>query len=188
MRLPDAGSFTLIQGTLRDLDSTQRFDAITMWDVIEHLDDPADVLNTAVPFLKDSGILIIETGNYQSVDRIVSGPDWWAYMADHRWYFAPPTVRQLLKKFGLRYVALGTRVLRPWWHGRHSYDGPSELRTVKKVVRHPLTALQTVRQYKLLRTAAAHWNRWAGLGIFAVVASRQSIQSYRGNAGFIDLS
>lgn len=188
LRSPGAGSFVLIQGTLKDLDPTQRFDAITMWDVIEHLDDPEDVLNTAVPFLKDLGILIVETGNYQSVDRIVSGPDWWAYMADHRWYFAPPTVRQLLKKFGLKYVALGPQVLRPWWHGRHSYDGPSKLRTLKKMVRYPWTALQTVRQYILLRTAAAHWDRWAGLDIFAMVASRQPIQSYRGNAGFIDLS
>ena len=188
LRPSDAGSFTLIQGTLKDLDPTQRFDAITMWDVIEHLDDPAEVLSTAASFLKDSGILIVETGNYQSVDRIASGPNWWAYMAEHRWYFAPPTVRQLLNKAGLRHVAIGPQVLRPWWRGRHSYDGPSKSRTLKKIVRHPLTALQTVRQYKLLRTAAAHWNRWAGLGIFAMVASRRPIRSYRGNAGFIDLS
>ena len=188
LRPSGPGSFTLIEGTLKDLDPAQRFDAITMWDVIEHLDDPADVLTNALPFLKDTGILIVETGNYQSVDRIVSGADWWAYMADHRWYFAPPTVHQLLKKFGLEYVALGPRVLRPWWNGRHSYDGPSKWRTLKKMVRHPLTGLQTVRQYKLLRTAAAHWNRWANLGIFAMVASRQPIRSYKGNGGLIDLS
>ena len=69
LRRSAAGNFTLIQGTLKDLDPTQRFDAITMWDVIEHLDDPEDVLNTAVSFMEDSGILIVETGNYQSVEE-----------------------------------------------------------------------------------------------------------------------
>ena len=185
LRTPGGGRFTLVQGTLKDLGLTEQFDAITLWDVVEHLDDPVEVLDKAVSLLKDSGILIVETGNYQSVDRIVSGPDWWAYMTDHRWYFAPPTMRQLLNRSGLRYVALGSRVLRPWWLGRHSYDGPSNLQTLRKMLRHPLAASRTIRQHKMLRTAAVSWNRWAGLGIFAIAASRQPIRS---RADFIDLS
>jgi hypothetical protein len=109
-------------------------------------------------------------------------------MPDHRWYFAPPTLRQLLNKSGLRYVSLGPQVLRPWWRGRHSYDGPSKLRTLKRMVRHPLAALETVRQYTLLKIAARDWSRWAGLGIVAMVASRQPIQPHKGTGSFIDLS
>lgn len=188
LRSTGTGSFRLIEGTLDDLDPGERFDAVTMWDVIEHLDEPAAVLNAAVPFLKDGGVLVVETGNYQSVDRITSGPDWWAYMSEHRWYFAPPTVRDLLHRAGLAHVAVGPRVLRPWWKGQPTYNGPSRLRTLKKMVRQPSTALRTARQHRELGAAAARWDRWAGLGIFAMVASRQPIRSLAEDGGLIELS
>ena len=188
-RLPmsEAGTCRLIKGTLSDLDPAQRFDAVTFWDVIEHLDDPESVLRAAVPFLKEDGILVIETGNYQSIDRIMSGPDWWAYAAGHRWYFAPPNVRQLLIRVGLGHVALGTKVLRPWWRGEHSYRGPSVVRTLKRLVRAPLSAATTIRQYKLLKKAAVDWERWAGLGIVAMVASRHPVRDHKNGAELIAL-
>ena len=174
-QMSGTGTCRLIKGTLSDLDPAQQFDAITFWDVIEHLDDPENVLRAAVPFLKEDGVLIIETGNYQSIGRIMSGPDWWAYAADHRWYFAPPNVRQLLIRVGLGHVALGNKVLRPWWRGKHSYSGPSRLRTLKRLVRSPLSAPSTIAQYRLLKKAAVDWKQWAGLDIIAMVASRHPL-------------
>jgi 2-polyprenyl-3-methyl-5-hydroxy-6-metoxy-1,4-benzoquinol methylase len=188
--LPMSGTGTcrLIKGTLGDLDPTQRFDAVTFWDVIEHLDDPENVLRAAVRFLKEDGVLVIETGNYQSVDRIMSGADWWAYAADHRWYFAPPTVRRLLLRVGLGHVALGAKVLRPWWRGKHSYGGPSLLRTLKRLVRSPLSAVKTIGQYTLLKKAAVDWEQWAGLGIIAVAASRHPMRDLKCGTELIALA
>ena len=187
--LPMSGTGTckLVKGTLADLDPTQRFDAVTFWDVIEHLDDPESVLRAAVLFLKENGILIIETGNYQSIDRVMSGPDWWAYAADHRWYFAPPTVRQLLIRVGLGHVALGSKVLRPWWRGQHSYAGPSLLRTLKRLVRSPLSAATTIGQYTQLKKAAVDWKQWAGLGIIAMAASRYPMRDRKRGTELIAL-
>jgi len=103
------GTFRLVQGTLSDLVAEQKFDVITMWDVIEHVDDPEEVLRAAVPLLKDNGIFIVETGNFQSAERIIAGPNWWAYAADHRWYFSPPTIAQLLCRMGLEHSVMGKK-------------------------------------------------------------------------------
>jgi len=174
------GTFELVRGTLDDLSDGAKFDAVTMWDVIEHLDEPEGVLSGVVRLLKDDGVLIIETGNYQSADRVESGPDWWCYAADHRWYFGPPTIRLLLQRLGFAHVALAATVLRPWWHGKAAYAGPSRLRTLKKVVRQPLKALGILGQHRTLSAGAAAWKGWGGLGIVAIAASRRPIAVHNG--------
>jgi 2-polyprenyl-3-methyl-5-hydroxy-6-metoxy-1,4-benzoquinol methylase len=172
---------------LGDVDRDARFDAITLWDVVEHLDEPESVLRDAVPLLKPDGVAIVETGNFQSAARISDGADWWAYAADHRWYFAPPTLRDLLRRVGLPHVALANRVLRPWWRGEHSYAGPSRRQLLRQLVRSPLSASTALSRYRSLRQVAAGWQRWGGLGIFALVASRNPIAPRAKAAGLIPL-
>lgn len=167
----------LIRGTLDSLRPTRRFDVITLWDVIEHLEDPQTLLRSALHYLKDDGILVLETGNFESVDRIIAGPDWWAYAADHRWYFAPPNLARMLRRAGFGHVALASRVLRPGWHGNATYRGPSLLRTLKKLARAPFHATKTVAQHKHLRAAATYWAQWAGLGIICMMGSRTPIKN-----------
>jgi 2-polyprenyl-3-methyl-5-hydroxy-6-metoxy-1,4-benzoquinol methylase len=69
------------------------FDVITFFDVIEHFQDPRQELKKARRFLKDDGILLIETGNLESL---------WARLAGKHWhFFAPP---QHLFIFGLSHL------------------------------------------------------------------------------------
>jgi SAM-dependent methyltransferase len=170
-----AANFKLIQGSLDTLNASQRFDAVTMWDVIEHLDEPESLIRTASRFLKDDGVFVVETGNFESADRILGGPDWWAYAADHRWYFGPSSLSLILKRAGFAHIAIAGRVLRPGWHGSAGYTGPSYGRTLKKIVRSPWSARNTLAQHRRLSSAAAQWPRWAGLGIFCIVASQRPI-------------
>jgi len=178
-----SGAFELVHGTLSDLDSDQKFDAITMWDVIEHLDDPEEVLRAAAPLLKDSGVFVVETGNFQSVERIMSGPNWWAYAADHRWYFTPPSIAQLLRRVGLEHCVMAKTVLRPGWRGSHSYNVPSLSRRLKRLVRNPLLLMKTVEQSKLLTVAGRDWMEWGGLGIFTIAASRHPVRPCKEGVG-----
>ena len=55
---------TLVQGTFDELPPDVRFDVITLWDVIEHVDEPIGLLKAVYGRLKPDGIVLLETGNY----------------------------------------------------------------------------------------------------------------------------
>lgn len=57
------------------------FDAITMWDVIEHLPDPVSALRKSRELLKEEGILAINTPDGRSL---------WARMFGKRWHSLVP--------------------------------------------------------------------------------------------------
>ncbi len=119
----------LIRGDFDALPREARFRAVTAWDVVEHVERPDTLLAAAAARLDDRGMLFVETGNFQSGNRVEGGPDWWCYQADHRWYFAPPTLVPLLKAAGLEHVVLLPRVLRPAWTGTRTYPAPRVART-----------------------------------------------------------
>jgi len=77
------------------------FDVITFWDVIEHLEDPAQILARASELLKDDGFLVIETQNVESRFAKVMGKNWQHYKhAEHLYHFSPKTVAMLLERAG----------------------------------------------------------------------------------------
>ncbi len=54
-------------GTLDAIPETERFDAITIWDVLEHVTDVSHTLNAARARLKPDGALLITTDNFDSL-------------------------------------------------------------------------------------------------------------------------
>lgn len=169
------GTATLLRGTLDALDPQRRFDVVSMWDVIEHLDDPEPVLSACADRLDADGMLVIETGNFQSEARLRAGKTWWGYAADHRWYFSPPNLVRLLKRFGFAHVAHGNRTLRPWWKGTQRFAGPALGATLRRMVRAPGSAVQAVRLHRELRDAAERYGSWGGLPIVTIVATRRPV-------------
>jgi 2-polyprenyl-3-methyl-5-hydroxy-6-metoxy-1,4-benzoquinol methylase len=178
------GTAGLLQ-TYDALAETDHFDVITMWDVIEHVERPADILSSAAKLLSDEGAIVIETGNYQSVDRIDGGKNWWCYQADHRWYFSPATLVPLLNATGLSHVVIAGRVLRPWWKGTAAYSGPSVWKTTKQLCKSPFIPFKPIRHYLDLRRASDRWRKTAGLGIFTIAASRNPISAMPGDDYFV---
>jgi ubiquinone/menaquinone biosynthesis C-methylase UbiE len=70
------------------------FDAITMWDCIEHLTDPTAALDDIYRLLKPGGLLMLSTGAVPHRDPMVMSH--WYYPPWHLYYFAEETIRQLL--------------------------------------------------------------------------------------------
>jgi SAM-dependent methyltransferase len=168
----DEKGFRIIAGTVDNIGTGQKYDVITLWDVIEHVDDPRDLIAKCVSLLNIGGYLIVETGNYQSAERIASGSDWWAYQADHRWFFAPKILHSLMESAGLIDITYSDSVFRPWWKGKPGFSGPSRMIHIKSAIRRPGHAFKEWQKYRALQQCAQKWPHWGGLGIITLAGKR----------------
>jgi SAM-dependent methyltransferase len=86
------------------------FDLITMWDVVEHVVDPAGLLRAARRVLKHDGLLVLETQNIDSVFARLLGPRWHHNKhAEHIYHFTPVALRRLLSESGFSVQLLTPR-------------------------------------------------------------------------------
>jgi 2-polyprenyl-3-methyl-5-hydroxy-6-metoxy-1,4-benzoquinol methylase len=87
-----------------------KFDVITMFDVVEHVEDPVAFLATARRMLAPGGVVVLETQNVASWFARLMGVRWQHYkFHEHLYHFDPKTVRVLLAKAGLELVEWSPR-------------------------------------------------------------------------------
>ena len=80
-----------------------RYDCITLWDVVEHLRDPLGVVAKAAGALRPGGVLALSTGDITSLCARLSGPHWHLYnLPEHLYFFSPGSLRKLLIRVGCR--------------------------------------------------------------------------------------
>ena len=83
------------------------FDCITLWDVLEHLRDPADVLMRCARALRPGGIVALSTGDVTSLCARLSGSRWHLFtLPEHLFFFSPRSLRLLLRRAACRIVCL----------------------------------------------------------------------------------
>jgi len=96
----------IVVSTLDEADfPAENFDVITLWDVIEHLPYPSEVLLSIHRWLKPSGWLFLNTPNIASIPSRALGARWMLLLREHIWYFSPQTLQMLLAKCGFRLVS-----------------------------------------------------------------------------------
>jgi SAM-dependent methyltransferase len=88
-------------------------DVVTLWEVIEHLVDPAATLRTVAQLLRPGGVLALSTPDAGSAVARVLGRRWpgWSKIPEHLFFFDRATLRLLLEAGGfrietMRYVSL----------------------------------------------------------------------------------
>lgn len=94
------------------------FDVITMWDVIEHIQDPLSNLKEANRILKDNGLIVISTADVNSLNAVLSKEKWSLFAPPmHLYYFSKKTLKQMLEKTGFDTVELktGGNVIGEWF-------------------------------------------------------------------------
>lgn len=113
-----------------------RFDAVTLWGVIEHLSCPVEVLRDAREVLEPGGFVFITTGiGNDWLDRLLPGVNQWYDPPQHLFVFSARGMRTCLELAGLEVVSID-----------QSYDR-TRMRRVARLVRNAVTGT-------LLRVAA----------------------------------
>ncbi len=83
------------------------FDALTMWDVLEHLPNPTEVLDEVHRILKPGGFLIIETLNIGSLNARFMRHRWPLYSPPyHLYYYCARTLEALLRFRGFQTIKI----------------------------------------------------------------------------------
>lgn len=80
------------------------FDIVTMWDVVEHMNDPLTGIGIAKSYLKPGGMLAMSTVDIGSVLAKTQGKNWMFLMVQHLFYFDKKTMRMFLHKAGFKKV------------------------------------------------------------------------------------
>jgi SAM-dependent methyltransferase len=94
-----------IQGAQFAGNSDGRFEVITMFDFIEHVREPLNVLISARERLVRGGALLIGTPRTGTISWRVMGREWFAYSPrEHLWFFSSDSMKRLLEKSGFRSV------------------------------------------------------------------------------------
>jgi SAM-dependent methyltransferase len=96
-------------GTLADLPLCERFDVITMLDLIEHVPDPRCELGLARERLQDGGVLAISTLDAGSLYARLMGRRWNQILPpEHLHYFNRVALRILLENAGFDVIGVST--------------------------------------------------------------------------------
>lgn len=77
-----------------------RFDAIFMSDLIEHVRDPAAVLDAARRWIAPHGLLVVTTPWTDALSHRLAGSRWLHYKPEHLFYFGERSMAGLLARTG----------------------------------------------------------------------------------------
>jgi 2-polyprenyl-3-methyl-5-hydroxy-6-metoxy-1,4-benzoquinol methylase len=78
------------------------FDAVSLFDVLEHLLDPVRTLRACVDLLAPGGLLFLYVPNYDSASRLLMGAAaHFIWPTHHLNYYTPATIGDLVRRQGL---------------------------------------------------------------------------------------
>jgi 2-polyprenyl-3-methyl-5-hydroxy-6-metoxy-1,4-benzoquinol methylase len=98
--------------TLQEADFPESaFDAVTMWDVLEHVPDPGEFLRKAVSLLRPGGVLLANVPNLDSWQARVMLKRWPLLLPEHLNYFNRESLARCGAQSGARLIVEGSRAV-----------------------------------------------------------------------------
>ena len=159
------GFATFQCSTIEDFECHEKFDTITLINVLEHVDDPMTVLNKARTWLSRNGVLIIHVPNSEGLNRrlglkmglIKSSHE----LSDrdvkvgHKRFFNQSLLKVMTENAGLKVASMGGVMLKPfsnnqmqrvseWDNGSSILDGLYELARTMPEYSSPIWAVCTL--------------------------------------------
>ncbi len=93
-------------------------DCLAMWDVIEHVAHPRELLARCHTWLKPGGLLVLSTGDVSALCSKISGERWHLFnFPEHLFFFTPRGLERILQTLGFKQVV----VRYPWSRYTMSY-------------------------------------------------------------------
>ncbi len=125
-----AAGVEAVAGTLADAPWPDgHFDAIIFNHSLEHIDDPAAAVAAAARLLRPGGLLAIAVPNFGSWHRRLFGSAWFQLdLPRHLQHFDRDSLDGLVRRAGLRTVAVGAATMRPSPLGSVQYATVGRLR------------------------------------------------------------
>lgn len=108
----------IVGKTLEDLKRISgNYDAITLWDVIEHLGSPKKTMSLIAKLVKKNGIVAIGTPNIDSLFAKILGSKCPFLIRMHVILYSPRTLRKLFEESGFKIIYTGnySRVFPLWY-------------------------------------------------------------------------
>lgn len=82
----------------------ERYDAVLMVDVLEHLDEPVVALERLSALLRPGGALLVVTPDPASLVARAAGSRWWCYIPSHVCLIPRKTLHELIRGCGMAVV------------------------------------------------------------------------------------
>jgi SAM-dependent methyltransferase len=92
------------QKQLEELDFSQKFNIVTLWGVIEHLEHPRNEIRAINKHLVNGGLLFVYTGDRSAILPRILRKRWWWYQGMHIQYFTKSSLQHLLVSEGFKIV------------------------------------------------------------------------------------
>jgi SAM-dependent methyltransferase len=104
----------VLPGELPELSlPAEHFDAVILFEVIEHLPDPTRYLTECHRVVREGGALLITTPNFDSLSRRILGERWRVVDPEHLVLFTSRGLRMAFERAGFCVRALSSRNLEP---------------------------------------------------------------------------
>lgn len=92
---------TIRPGTAFDLGLEEAtFEVVSLWDVLEHVPDPAALVRECRRLLKPGGVLVVNVPDIGSLPARLMGRKWVFLLSVHLYYFTVQTLTALLEREG----------------------------------------------------------------------------------------
>jgi 2-polyprenyl-3-methyl-5-hydroxy-6-metoxy-1,4-benzoquinol methylase len=92
-------------GELDALLASRHFDAVVLFQVLEHLAEPLDTLRRAADLLAPGGLMVVAVPNFASWQAVLFGASWFHLdVPRHRHHFTPDSLARSFEQVGLRVV------------------------------------------------------------------------------------
>jgi SAM-dependent methyltransferase len=85
------------------------YDAVTLWDVLEHVPEPVAFMKLCATLLKPGGMLLLNVPDLDSREARLLGNRWPLLLAEHLNYFNRKSLRLIGELAGLKWVYFGRR-------------------------------------------------------------------------------
>ena len=93
-----------------------RFDAVTLWQALEHMYAPGAQLAHVRRLLAPNGCVVIAVPNHACTDASAYGADWYAYdVPRHLWHFTAATLGRLLDAQGFAVAGVHALPFEPFY-------------------------------------------------------------------------